>query len=360
MIVAPLSGVSTLTGPTPHLGAHGVLLLAVSRSAAVRLAPIARALGEHGVAQAVAGPPVGGEPQTRAAAAIAPDQAYVAVEQALERARPAFVLVAGDGEAAMAAALAAESHGVALARVGAGLRCGDRGIEGEVNRMALDALAERLYADGSAAVGQLRGEGVEEGRIVDAGSTLPGAVARWRLAAGTSHVRQGLGLEHGGYALATLHKPELLRDAGRLSCACEALGVLARRIPVVFCVHPRTRAALDRTGDLRRLAAAGVRLVGDLAYPDFLALEDGAAFVVTDSSGVQEETSVLGVPCFTLARTSERTRTLTHGTNALLGDDPAEIAAIELGARRAAVAIPRRDGAAALRIAADLAAWSGA
>jgi UDP-N-acetylglucosamine 2-epimerase (non-hydrolysing) len=126
-------------------------------------------------------------------------------------------------------------------------------------------------------------------------------------------------------------------------------------MPLLLVLHPRTRAALASVGELDALEAAGARVLGPLDYVDFLSLEAGAGAVLTDSSGVQEEATLLGVPCFTLRRTTERTLTLTHGTNVLLGDDPGEIADIALRTPRNSVAlIPQWDGQAGWRIARDL------
>jgi UDP-N-acetylglucosamine 2-epimerase (non-hydrolysing) len=141
----------------------------------------------------------------------------------------------------------------------------------------------------------------------------------------------------------------------------EAVSTLAARVPVAWCMDARVRAIAEPMGDLARLRAAGVTVTRSLGYLDFLALEIFAGAVLTDSAAVQEETTVLGVPCFTLGHSSERLLTLTHGTNTILGDDPADIAAIQVAAPfPLAEPIPMWDGAAGRRVAAELLSWSGA
>ena len=363
-----LSGVRFLTSPrVPAARAGGALHLIVSRSSAVRLAPVIAALEELGVQQrrcefpGAPARPADLPPQTVGAlAGLSPAAVDAAVDAALSDARPAFVLVAGDGETAVAAVLAATRHDVPIARVGAGLRCDDRGIEGEVNRLVIDELAARLYTDGAPAAARLRTEGAEETRIRNVGSTLPDAVARWLQDAAGARSWESMGLPRQRYALVTLHKPENVADQARLAGIADALRALARRVRVVLCLDPRRRDTTDPIRGLESLRAGGVRLVAPLDYPSFLSLLASAGAVVTDSAGVQEETTVLGVPCYTVARASERTLTLTHGTNVLLGEDPASIADISLGAFAQTAPIPLWDGDAGRRIAADLSTWNGA
>jgi UDP-N-acetylglucosamine 2-epimerase (non-hydrolysing) len=309
--------------------------LALTRSAAARLAPVADALtGPQAIVDGLSAPePLdlsAGEAARRAAAA-------------LESVRPDVALVAGDDDVALACTLAATRAGVPVARVGAGLRCGDRGDTREINRIAIDELACRLYTDDADASERLRAEGVDERRVEFVGSTLPDMIARWMAQAREHAVWERIGLRRGGYALVTLNR----RDRDRL---VEGITALARRLPVVVC-GPLDAAACD----------APVTVVAEpLDYVEHLSLLSAAAAVVTDSSGVQEETTVLGIPCFTLARTSERTLTLTHGTNVLLGDDGAAIADVTTDLAGEAEPIPLWDGRAGRRIAADLALrpWS--
>ena len=337
MSVTPLFGVSPLT-TAPC--AEGVVHLAVSRSASIRLASVKTALAELGI------------PQTAV-------EDLADVERVLSDARPAFALIAGDGDAAVSAALTADRLGVPIARIGAGLRCDDRGVEGELNRIVLDELAQRLYADGDTAAERLHAEGFDDGRVVRAGSTLADTPAlRWT---GSSAELGDLRLARGAYVLVSVHKPEHTRNDARLRGIADALCTLTSRTRVVLCVDPGAQTRLQALGALGALRAAGVIVRGPLAHAVFIRLQAFATAVVTDSGGVQEETTILGVPCFTLGRSTERTLTLTHGTNVLLGDDPEEIAEVPLGTLPEEVCpVPLWDGHAGRRIAADLAEWSTA
>jgi UDP-N-acetylglucosamine 2-epimerase (non-hydrolysing) len=226
----------------------------------------------------------------------------------------------------------------------------------ELNRLLVDQLAEQCYVHSEDAVTNLRAEGVPQERIVFAGNTMIDSLVRMRPRIERSDVRARLGLEAGGYLLVTLHRPALV-DGPLLDDAVAELDLLARELPVVFPVHPRTRARLGAR------AGARIRLVEPLGYIDFLALEANAAAVLTDSGGVQEETTFLGVPCFTLRDSTERPVTLTLGTNRLLGLDPAAIAAIPALLARPPLPLrppPGWDGRAAERIADAVSAALGA
>jgi UDP-N-acetylglucosamine 2-epimerase (non-hydrolysing) len=280
-----------------HTGAVPTILhLAPTRSAAVRLAPVAAALDApqalvDGTGRVSDWAPT--DPPTWAAALPAPVLSR-AVTAALNELAPDVVLIAGDDDRALVCALAAARAGVPIARIGAGLRCGDRGVKREINRITIDELAARLYTDGEVAEERLRAEGIDEHRILRVGSTLAASVDRWRGAALDRAAWESVGVRRGEYVLISLRHADKTTVEG-----------LAERFPVVV------------TGDL-----------GPLDYIEFLSLEAGAGAVVTDSAGVQEETTVLGVPCFTRSSASERTITLTHGTNTLLGDDPPTTAAV--------------------------------
>ncbi len=335
MSVTPLFGVHPVTSaPCAERVAH----LAVSRSASIRLAPVAAALAKLGV------------PQTTV-------ERTSDVAAALSVARPAFALVAGDGDDTVAAAMAADRLRVPIARIGAGLRCDDRGIAGEINRIVLDELAQRLYVDGDTAAERLHAERFEDQRVVRAGSTLADSAALRRTDG--SAALGDLRLARGAYVLATVHKPENAGDPQRLRGIADALALLAGRAGVVVCVDAAVQARLRAVGALEPLRASGAIVRGPLDHADFLALQASAGAVITDSAGVQEETTLLGVPCFTLGRSTERAVTLTHGTNVLLGDDPREIAEVPLGKLpEELLPVPLWDGRASRRIAADLVEWS--
>jgi UDP-N-acetylglucosamine 2-epimerase (non-hydrolysing) len=191
----------------------------------------------------------------------------------------------------------------------------------ELNRLLVDQISELCFVHSPEAVDNLRDEGVPDGRIVFAGNTMIDSLVRMTPHIERSDVHERLGLERRGYVLVTLHRPALV-DGPLLGEVVRRLQALARELPVVFPVHPRTRARLDGVGGGR------LHLIDPLGYVDFLALESGAAGVLTDSGGVQEETTFLGVPCFTLRDSTERPVTVTEGTNRLLGLDPDAIDAL--------------------------------
>ena len=362
MVTAPLSGVAEPIHPGTTAPGVAVLHLAVTRSAAVRLWPVAAALAALGEPQALVDLEglATGDPETPPRIPVAEASAE-AVEAAIERTRPASVLVAGDGDAAVAAAMAASRRGVPIARLGAGLRCGDRGMTRELNRLVLDELASLLLTDGDAAADNLRAEGTAAERIRCVGSTLPDVTRSWQLVASHRPVRSHFGVQARKYVLVALRRPQHSGDDERLARVTKAVGLLARRGQVVLCPHPATRAVLEAMGEIARLRAAGVIVTSQLEYLDFLALESFARAVLTDSAGVQEETTALGVPCFTLSRCSERTQTLTSGTNTVVGDDPADIAGLSLASGAGmSEPIPLWDGGAGRRVAEELLSWSRA
>ena len=284
-----------------------------------------------------------------------------AFEGALADEAPDVVVVVGDVNSTLAAALVAAKAGVPVAQVEAGLRSGDRSMPEEINRLATDAIADLLYASEEAGVEHLRREGHADDTIVFAGNVMIDTLDRSRAAAAETQTVEALGLARGGYTLVTMHRPATVDHAGPLAVLADALERAAAYGPVVFAVHPRTRAKLAETGLLARVEATpGLRLLDPLGYLEFLDLQAGAGAVVTDSGGLQEETTVLGVPCLTLRPSTERPATITHGSNRLVPLDADAIAAAleEAFSGRWAKGSrpPLWDGHAAERIAADLAA----
>ena len=279
-------------------------------------------------------------------------RALEAGEEALAGLRPAAVVVTGAANTTLGCALAAAKLGLPVARVEAGLRAHDWSAPEELNRILLDTMADTLFAPTLQAAENLHGEGAGAGRVHHVGSTAVDSVRRFERRAVARAAWQRFGAELRSYVLVTLHRPANVDDDERLARIVEALAALAGRVPVIFPMHPRTRQRLMPMGDAHRLLAAGVLCGPPLAYLDFLSLQAGAGAVVTDSGTVQEEASALGVRCFTLRSSTERTVTLTHGTNTLLGDDPRDLADVGLahGAPTPA-AIPLWDGRAGERIA---------
>jgi UDP-N-acetylglucosamine 2-epimerase (non-hydrolysing) len=253
-------------------------------------------------------------------------RALVGVEQVLVEHRPSLVVVAGDVNSTLAAALAASKLQIAVAHIEAGLRSFDETMPEEANRRLTDHLSQILLAHSRSAVDNLEREGIDSGRVHLVGNTMIDSVLRHLPAAIARRPWSTLGVEPGEYALVTLHRPALVDDPDLLRRMMNALRGLARRLPIVFPVHPRTEARLLEAGfRSERLRDDGITLSSPLGYLDFLALEAKAAVVLTDSGGIQEETSVLGVRCFTLRDTTERPVTVEYGTNTVLGVDPEQV-----------------------------------
>jgi UDP-N-acetylglucosamine 2-epimerase (non-hydrolysing) len=270
------------------------------------------------------------------------------LEPVLETERPDLVIVPGDVNSTLAASLVAVKLGIATAHLEAGLRSFDRSMPEEVNRIVADEFAELLLAHSDEALVNLAREGIEASRVHLVGNTMIDSLVACEPTFRSMGVAGSLGLTPGDYVLVTLHRPALV-DGPLLARVMDALEQLARTVPVVFPVHPRTRARLDAEDGRRR-----VRLLEPLGYLEFLSLEADAGAVLTDSGGVQEETSYLGVPCFTLRDTTERPVTVRLGTNTMLGLDPSAISRISLERPDRLPAIPAWDGRAAERVAATV------
>ena len=244
------------------------------------------------------------------------------IMQSLERSftehRPHLVLVVGDVNSTLAAALVAAKLEIPIAHVEAGLRSFDRRMPEEINRIVTDALSDYLFVSESSGLRNLLAEGVSKDGTFFVGNVMIDTLLRFRKQASQSDILQRLGLEPASYAVATLHRPANVDDAERLRGLTGALTRLAERIPVVFPVHPRTRRRMEESG----MAAAGLLLTPPLGYLDFLRLTSEARVVLTDSGGIQEETTILGVPCLTLRENTERPVTTEVGTNRLVGIDP--------------------------------------
>jgi UDP-N-acetylglucosamine 2-epimerase (non-hydrolysing) len=246
------------------------------------------------------------------------------LEPVLANLRPDLTLVAGDVNSTLGAALASEAAGVPIAHLEAGLRSFDRRMPEESNRLLTDALSSVHFVHSPEAVGNLLREGHEPSGIHAVGNTMIDTLAAMRSRIASLGAPAQHGLQRGNYLVVTLHRPALV-DGPLLADALAALGLVSRSMPVLFPAHPRTRAALAAGGiDI----PPGVRLLEPLGYLEFLGLVTDAAAVLTDSGGIQEETTYLDVPCFTLRDNTERPVTVELGTNRILGLDPARIADI--------------------------------
>lgn len=275
----------------------------------------------------------------------------------LER-RPDLVVVAGDVNSTLACALVAAKLGIAVAHVEAGLRSFDRAMPEEVNRVLTDHLSNLLFATEDEALTNLGQEGIDPSSVHLVGNCMVDTLLRHVGAAVSRRPWAALGLEPSSYALATLHRPSNVDDPQALRDLAVAINDVARRLPVVFPVHPRTR---DRLARLEIGLDEGVRISAPMPYLEFLGLMARARLVLTDSGGIQEETTALGIPCLTLRENTERPITVTEGTNRLIGSDPSRIAAavgeVLAGRWPAGVRPPLWDGHAARRIGAVLSQW---
>jgi UDP-N-acetylglucosamine 2-epimerase (non-hydrolysing) len=273
-------------------------------------------------------------------------------EQVLVQESPDLVVVSGDVNSTLACALGAAKLGIPIAHIESGLRSFDWTMPEEINRVLTDRLAQLLFIHSPEAARNLEAEGIPRERVHYVGNTMIDTLRRLEPVATQARPWERLGLQEGGYVLVTLHRPANVDVPARLAEIVDALVELAKRTSVLFPIHPRTRARLLETGGLSRLADAGVACTEPLGYIDFLGAQIGADTIVTDSGGVQEEASALGVPCFTLRANTERPITLELGTNVMLDDDPASIATIPLSqGARTACQIPLWDGRAGQRAA---------
>jgi UDP-N-acetylglucosamine 2-epimerase (non-hydrolysing) len=273
------------------------------------------------------------------------------LEPVLLEAEPDVVLVPGDVNSTAAAALTASKLLIPIGHVEAGLRSFDRTMPEEINRIVADQLSDLLFIHSPEARDNLIDEGVFEGRIHDVGNTMIDSLIAMQPRIAAFDAPAAHGLQRGSYLVVTLHRPSLV-DGALLAEAMSQLADVAEELPVVFPVHPRTRGALDAMGI--EPASERLRLVDPVGYVEFLSLVEGSAGVLTDSGGIQEETTYLGIPCFTLRANTERPVTTEMGTNVLLGLAPeriSEVPALLAEARgREATVPPRWDGNASRRI----------
>ena len=265
--------------------------------------------------------------------------------------KPDLLVVPGDVNSTLAAVLTAVKMGVPVAHVESGLRSFDLTMPEEVNRIVADRFGSHLFLHSEGAMSNLRAEGIGPERMHFVGNTMIDTLVALEERIAAAGAAAKLDLSPGSYLLVTLHRPALV-DGPLLAETVAQLSHLARQMPVVFPVHPRTRKMMEAAGDA---PPAGLTLIEPLGYLDFLSLLTDARAVLTDSGGIQEETTYLGIPCFTLRANTERPVTVELGTNTLLGLDPGAIAEIPAAlAERSAERLeppPLWDGHAAERIA---------
>src|SRR5207249_6429398 len=254
-------------------------------------------------------------------------QIMIRFEPLLKQEKPDLVMVFGDVNSTVAASLCAAKMGIAVAHVEAGLRSFDRTMPEELNRIVTDHLSEYLFITESSAQKNLLKEGLPEEKIFFVGNVMVDTLLKHRERAQKLNVSQKLGLAPRAYALLTLHRPSNVDDPETLANILDTMWEIGRRLPIVFPCHPRTRAQLpalaERLPWIKEDGIANERRViitEPLGYLEFLSLMDSARLVLTDSGGIQEETTVLNVPCLTLRENTERPITVEQGTNILVGN----------------------------------------
>jgi len=251
----------------------------------------------------------------------------VAFEKVCLEQRPDLVIVVGDVNSTMACTITAKKLGIKVAHVEAGLRSRDMSMPEEINRLCTDVLCDYLFTTDHFADENLRAEGAPDEKIFFVGNVMIDTLLKHKQMASTLKLCSEMGLQPGGYATMTLHRPGNVDDPKVLTGIMEAIHTIAQEIPIVFPIHPRTRKMLDALPSNSKLKTQNskLRLVEPLGYLEFLHLNMNARLVLTDSGGLQEETTVLGVPCITIRPNTERPITCTEGTNVVVGNDPAKV-----------------------------------
>lgn len=276
------------------------------------------------------------------------------LEQTILKLSPDLVLVVGDVNSTLAGALVASKLQIAIAHVEAGLRSYNRSMPEEINRIVTDALSDYLFTTERDAASNLLQEGIHPGKIHFVGNVMVDSLLAHRQKALELDVLSEFGLAPRGYTLLTLHRPNNVDSSEALRSLLEAMVRVSTRTPIIFPVHPRTQARIKDFGLGHLLESARVVICDPLGYLPFINLMSNASFVMTDSGGVQEETTVLGVPCLTLRPETERPITVTEGTNTIVGDDRAlladEIEKILIGGGKQGRIPELWDGKAAQRI----------
>ncbi len=284
-------------------------------------------------------------------------------EPVLDQEQPAAILVVGDVNSTIACALVAAKKNVAIIHVEAGLRSFDRGMPEEINRVLTDQISDLLYTTERAALENLRREGIDPARVHFVGNVMIDTLhhhLKQAIPAQTTLRDAGVEAQH-GYALLTLHRPSNVDDKSALRDLLETIATVSQKLPVVFPLHPRTKGRIQEFGLEGLLAQANIALMPPLGYLPMLGLMRDAKLVFTDSGGIQEETTALGVPCLTLRENTERPITVEQGTNLIVGQSRAKILSaaddiLQNGGK--AGRIPEYwDGHAAERIAAHLHTW---
>ena len=282
----------------------------------------------------------------------------VAFEKVCLSEKPDLVIVVGDVNSTMACTITAKKLGIKVAHVEAGLRSRDMGMPEEINRLCTDVLCDYLFTTDLYANENLQQEGIAAEKVIFVGNVMIDTLLKHKQMAAGLDVLQKLGLKQGEYATLTMHRPSNVDDKATLEGILKALGTISKSVPIIFPIHPRTRKMAEQFGLMDYFndggGVKGIWLTEPLGYLDFLHLNMHAKMVLTDSGGLQEETTVLGVPCITMRHNTERPITCDVGTNTIVGNDPEKIlsaAQVVLDGQWRTGGIPDKwDGHAAERI----------
>ena len=279
----------------------------------------------------------------------------VEFEKVLEQVHPDLVIVVGDVNSTVACSLVSVKMGIPVAHVEAGLRSGDRTMPEEINRLLTDAIADHLLVSESSGVDNLRREGIDDKKVHLVGNVMIDSLSYYREKAKQSGMMKQLGVQPRQFTLVTLHRPSNVDTVDGLTKILQIFERIAPSTTIVFPVHPRTKKMLSQHGlSARAEAIPGLKLMEPIGYLDFLQLLDNAKLVLTDSGGIQEETTFLGIPCLTLRENTERPVTCELGTNELCGLDIEKIVSKSLsvfqGIQKHGSVPPLWDGRSAERI----------
>ena len=286
----------------------------------------------------------------------------IELEKIMMDLKPALVLVVGDVNSTMAAALVASKLHIPIAHVEAGLRSFDRAMPEEINRMVTDALADLLFVTEASGSQNLLKEGISSEKIYFVGNVMIDSLLRHLKGAKKSDIILQLNLDNQPYALLTLHRPSNVDNQETFDHILTALEHIVQKIPIIFPIHPRSRKMLEQFHFSERIERMkNFKLIDPLGYLDFLHLMESAKFLLTDSGGIQEETTVLGIPCLTLRKNTERPVTVELGTNVIVGINTNKIVEesfrILSGQSKTGEIPPLWDGNAARRIVDAIESW---
>jgi UDP-N-acetylglucosamine 2-epimerase (non-hydrolysing) len=283
----------------------------------------------------------------------------MAFEPVILKEKPDWVVVVGDVNSTIACALVCSKLGVKVAHVEAGLRSGDMSMPEEVNRLLTDRISDLLLTTCQDGDENLRREGVSEDKIKFVGNVMIDSLFYSLEKSKSANVVEDLGLGEIDYAVSTLHRPSNVDEKDTFGLILKALAVISEKLPIIFPAHPRTKARVSEFGFEDLIESSNIRLIEPLGYLDFLKLYSGARMVLTDSGGLQEETTALGIPCLTIRENTERPITIELGTNQLVGVNPENIvgsafAVLNRGTSSNAKIPPLWDGKTAERICDEL------